>query len=344
MNRIFFLSTNLIAWAIVLALASCTIAQDATPVLVVDGLNNPTSVAIHPATGDVFVAESGSQRVVRIVDRKPQPVIVDFGKDAFGKDPIYTIGPLSLLFLNDDVLVVGGGGHPDGEDLIYGFNLPKADASPVNADDAKLGKLTLASKDEVPAEGDFFAMAKGSKGIYVTCNGDDKKGWIARAIFNQEYRLTGLTRNIATVDVTQTTAPMAITISPQGHVVVGQMGKTEKAKDSLLCFYSEEGAHLDTFKLGMFDITGLAYGPKHGRLFATDFSWTDPKQGGLYKIIATKTDQGCKAKLMQRLERPTSLAFAKNGDLYVTLAGDPSAEKPDGKLIVFKEMDIDLTR
>ena len=321
-----------------------TMAQQVTPILVVDGLKCPTSVAIQPETGTIFIAESGAQRIIKIADGKVVPVVEGFGKDAYGKNPIYEIGPLGMMFLNKDVLVVGGGGAEDGEDQLMTFKLDADKKLPLKASEPEQGARQLKKTGDLPAEGDFYALAKGTKGIYVTCNGDDTKGWIGRAIYNQEFALTSLIRAIATYEATETTAPMAITFNSQGHLVVGQMGKTGGKKDSLLCFYSEEGAHLDTFKLDLFDITGLAYGPKHGRLFATDFHWDKPGKGGLYKIIGTKDVVGCKCQLISQLSRPTSLAFTPDGDLYVTLAGDPNKPAADGKLVVFKEMDVDLLK
>ena len=53
-------------------------------------------------------------RVLRIVDGNSQPVIVDFPLDVYGKGPQYRIGPLGLAFAGKNVLVVGGGGQPDG--------------------------------------------------------------------------------------------------------------------------------------------------------------------------------------------------------------------------------------
>jgi hypothetical protein len=97
------------------------------------------------------------------------------------------------------------------------------------------------------------------------------------------------------------------------------------------------------FKTGMHDITGLAYGPKHGRLFATDFNWSETDNGGLYKIVATDDANGCKSVEIAKLKKPTALAFTPDGDLYITLAGDTSegAEKPDGKLVMIKGLDVD---
>ena len=68
-------------------------------------------MAIQPETGHVFVAESGALKVVRIVDGESEDVVVGFSKDYTGKSPIYEIGPLSLLFLDRDTLLIGDGGQ-----------------------------------------------------------------------------------------------------------------------------------------------------------------------------------------------------------------------------------------
>lgn len=54
-------------------------------------------------------------------------------------------------------------------------------------------------------------------------------------------------------------------------------------------------------------------------------------------------DEGCEARRILKLEKPTSLAFTPEGDLYVTLAGNTSeaAAEPDGKLIMIKGLDED---
>lgn len=328
-----------------LCLPICLSAQELTPILVVDGLKNPTAVAVQPKTGILFIAESGAHRIIKISGGKVIPVIEGFRKDVYGKSPIYEIGPLSMVFAKENVLYVGTGGSPDGEDRISGFTLPDDDdALPLDATKPDLGEPQLKTNGDLLAEGDFYSLAKGNKGIYTVCNGDDTKGWIARAKINQEYFLTSLVRIVPTAESTKTSAPMAVTFNTQGHMVVGHMGKTDANKDSTLSFYSEEGAHLDTFPLGLHDLTGLAYGPKHGRLFATDFHWSDPANGGLYKIIGTNTPAGCKTQLISKLSRPTSLAFTQEGDLYVTLAGDPTKNNATGKLVLFKAMDVDQSK
>jgi hypothetical protein len=280
--------------------------------------------------------------VIRIIDGKIEPVIVEFPKDAYGKGPIYDIGPLGLCFLNKDTLVVGGGGKLDGEEKLYVFKVPAAGAEPITADKTEGDPKMLPPTDDMVGEGNFYGLALGAKGIYVTCNGDDEKGWVSLATL-ESGKLKDFTRSIATKEATKVDAPVAITISPEGFVTVGQMGEINMAGDSLLTFYSEEGEMKGNFKTGMHDITGLAYGPKHGRLFATDFNWLDTDNGGLYKIVATDDANGCKAVEIAKLKKPTALAFTPEGNLYMTLAGDTSegSEKPDGKLVMIKGLDVD---
>ena len=338
---------SLIAIVAFWTVPSLTAAQDEVVVeTVVEGLNNPSGIAIQPETGHVFVADSGALRVIRVVDGKAEPVIVDFTKDAYGKGPIYDIGPLGLLFLDKDTLIVGGGGKPDGEEMIRVYQVPAAGEEPIKADKTAGDPKTLPADDDVVGEGNFYALAKGAKGIYVTCNGDDVKGWVSLATL-KEGKLDTFERKIATKEATKVDAPVAITISPEGHITVGQMGEINVAEDSLLTFYNEDGKMLDNFKTGLNDITGLAYGPKNSRLFATDFNWLDTDDGGLYKLIAIKDNyEECTAKEIVKLKKPTALAFTPEGDLYITLAGNTSegSEKPDGKLVMIKGLDVDLSK
>ncbi len=310
---------------------------------VVERLNNPCGVAIQPGTGHVFVSDSGALRVIRIVDGKAEPVITGFPKDTYGKGPIYDIGPLGLVFIDKDTLAVGGGGKIDGEEMLRVYKIPPTGAAPIDASQMHGDPQTLPAAGEVAGEGNFYGLAKGNQGIFVTCNGDDDKGWISLAKIT-DGKIASFERKIATKEATKVDAPVAITISPEGFIAVGQMGEITLAGDSLLTFYNENGEKLENFKTDLFDITGLAYGPKRGRLFATDFRWLDTDQGGLYKIIAIKDNyEKCKPQKIVGLKKPTALAFHPNGDLYITLAGNPveGTSKPDGKLVMIQGLDAE---
>ena len=318
-------------------------AQAAIPEVVVMGLKNPSGVAIQPNTGHVFVSDSGAGRVVRVIDGKVEPVITAFPTEGYGTDPTYKIGPLGLLFLDEETLVVGGGGLPDGDDMIRVFKVPAVGEGPILVSKTIGNTLSLPSSGEgektIPGEGNFYGLAFGTGKLFVTCNGDDSKGWVAEAKMKTTGDLAELTRLIATKEETGVDAPVAATISPQGYVVIGQMGEIKNQKDSLLTFYSQAGTKLGVYQTGLNDITGLAYGPQHNRLFALDFNWANPKQGGLYKLVDMESETQCEAVLMSKLEKPTALAFTDKGDCYITLAGTNG--NPDGQLILIRQLDID---
>ena len=285
------------------------------------------------------MSDSGALRVIRIVDGKAEPVITGFPKDTYGKGPIYDIGPLGLVFIDKDTLAVGGGGKIDGEEMLRVYKIPPTGAAPIDASQMHGDPQTLPAA----GEGNFYGLAKGNQGIFVTCNGDDDKGWISLAKIT-DGKIASFERKIATKEATKVDAPVAITISPEGFIAVGQMGEITLAGDSLLTFYNENGEKLENFKTDLFDITGLAYGPKRGRLFATDFRWLDTDQGGLYKIIAIKDNyEKCKPQKIVSLKKPTALTFHPNGDLYITLAGNPveGTSKPDGKLVMIQGLDAE---
>lgn len=353
-NRIFAVMAVLpLGISFLLAANGRVVAQDAIPEVVVQGLNNPSGVAIQPNTGHVFVSDSGAGRVVRVVDGKVESVITDFPTEGYGTDPTYKIGPLGLLFLDEQTLVVGGGGLPDGEDLIRVFKVPAVGESSIQASDTLGTPHSLPSsgegEDAVPGEGNFYGLALGMGKLFVTCNGDDTKGWVSLAKVSSEkddeelgkvnIKVAKPTRLIATKEATEVDAPMAATISPQGYLAIGQMGEITDLKDSLLTFYSQSGTKLGVYRTGLNDISGLAYGPQHSRLFALDFNWANPKQGGLYKLVDMKNDTQCEAVLMSKLEKPTALAFTAKGDCYITLAGTNG--KPDGKLVIVRQLDVD---
>ncbi len=321
-------------------IASPAIGQEASYDTVLEGLNNPTAIAVQPGTGHVFVADSGAQRVIRVIEGKIEEVIIDFPKDVYGKGPLYDIGPLSLVFIAPDTMVVGGGGMEDGEDTINVYKVPAAGEPAIKADKIEGEAMMLPKTDDAPGEGDFYGMVKTGKGIFITCNGDDDKGWIALATL-EANKIKEVTRSIALKEETKVNAPVAITFSPDGFLAIGQMGSIKTPGDSKLTFCDpEDGKIVAQFKLGLNDISGLAYGPKRGRLFATEFNWANKSEGKLVKVVGV--DDACECRPVLNLEKPTALAFTPEGDLYITLAGDTSeGSEPNGKLIVIKGLDTD---
>lgn len=314
-------------------------AEDAKVEDVVGGLSNPCGVAVQPGTGVVFVSDSATGRVCRVVDGKLEVVIAGSPKDVYGKGPFYDIGPLGLLFLDQNTLVVGDGGYKDGFEFVRVYTVPEAGQPALDYDkDAKAKLGPLEPMEGVLGEGNLYGLAATKTAIYVTCNGDDTKGWVAKATIDGS-NFGKLERYIATKEQVEVDAPVGITISSRGEIVVGQMGEINVANDSLLTFYSAKtGQKILNLETGLYDITGLAYSPKTGLLYATDFAWMKPEEGGLFRLDADQKDdaQSVKSVKIAGLDKPTALAFAPDGTLYMTLVGpkgdDENAPK-EGKLV-----------
>jgi DNA-binding beta-propeller fold protein YncE len=305
----------------------------------ISGLDNPCGVAIQPNTGVLFVSDSAAGRVIRYNPNsasKATPVITDFGQDIYGKGPMYNIGPLGLGFLNQQTLVVGGGERVDGQEILSIFSLP-AEGRSIPADKAKYKLGPLGPSEETKmGEGNFYGIAVSPSAIYITSNGDDTKGWILKVDVNDNTP-GELRPFIATkVALEDTDAPVGITLANDGSLVVGQMGEVNLPGDSLLTVYDKSGKLLLRARTGLHDIAGLAYSPS-GKLYAVDFAWVDPSQGGLFRLDVTKEGDSatCKATKIASLDKPTAMAFGADGSLYVTVFGtakENSRTKP-GQLL-----------
>ena len=328
MKRILFAFTLL-----ALAISSSAQAQKVTTVL--SGLNNPCGVAIQPETGVVFVSDSGAAKVVRVEDGKAVDVITDFPIDVYGKGPKYNIGPLGLAFISKTRLVVGGGGLPDGEEKLRIYDIGD---EAIKAD-KMASSFMLEPTEEIKGEGNFYGVAVTKTAIFVTCNGDDTKGWVSKAVIDGD-KIGPFTRNIATKEAVEVDAPVGVTISPNDHLVIGQMGEITVPGDSLLTYYdTESGEKLLSYETGLHDITALAYGRGDIRqLYALDFAWNDVSQGGLFQIVRDQKDgePAVKSIKLTSLMKPTAMAFDEEGMLYVTVIG----ESEDGTTGALLKIDL----
>ncbi len=324
---------------VLVALAISPVRAETKADAVLGALSNPTGLAVQPETGHVFVSDSAAGKIIRVVDGKAEDVITGFPMDLYGKGPKYDIGPLGLAFVDKDTLVVGDGSFKDGEEFVRVFTVPAAGKPAINFDkDAKAKLGPLPEKDGLKPEGNFYAIAVGKTAIYISSNGDDTKGWVLKSEISGT-KFGELTRYIATKEAVEVDAPVGITMSAEGDLVVGQMGEVNKPKDSLLTFYSAKtGKKLLNLETGLHDITGLAYSPKTKQLYAIDFAWMAPEEGGLYRLDKSNADgkQGVKATKILALDKPTALAFGKDGELYITVVGpkkeDDNAPK-EGSLL-----------
>ncbi len=347
------LSATLVCGVVSLGPLTVRAQEKSPPERVYYNLLNPTGVAIQPGTDYVFV--SSRYGIYRYDPNYKQPAehkagieIDSYPKtvDQFGSGPKFEIGPLGLAFLDRTHLVVGDGSRKNGEELVRVYNLPTPPPPPdrwIKEDGAEftLGPIKAGTKSST-GEGDFFGVAVGHHAIWVTCHGDEAKGWIAKCEVT-DGKPGPLTPSIATRPATQVAGPGPLTFTPDGkELVVGLTGDlNSEERDSVIAFFDPaDGSLKRKLKAGLYDVTGLAYSPKTKKLYATDFAWKKPRDGGLFEL--TVDGDKMKATRVVALDKPCALAFDPAGHLYVTvfdvhLEGGEKARSTDpGALLYIK--------
>ena len=308
------------------------------------GLDTPISVVVSPTGSDLFVSESGAGRVVRIAstkNAKPEPIIAGFPVGQSVVLPQLKVGPLGLAFTSSGHLVVGSGGQGLGKDAVRLFVLPSGTnrpPQPLTVDDAKKTLSIKPSYESKTGEGEFYSLVAPPYAVFATSPGDADHGWISRAWIRgassaHSDLVLDLRPFIDSQRADHAERPMALTISKRSELVVGEVGKLDRSRDSRLSFYDPaNGRLLLSLPTGLFDVVGLAYSPQTGLLYAVDLAWADPKQGGLFRLDAAEQagKLAVKAVKITALDRPTSLCFAPDGAPYITTLGSTTAAA-DGK-------------
>ncbi|MBI1314974.1 hypothetical protein GC176_27085 [bacterium] len=332
--------TALMAGAAITAALSLS-AQAAEPAheVVAKGLDNPTGLAVQPGTGHVFIASHAgvhrldpkSGKLTAEITGYPDPT------DIYGKGPKYPIGPLGLAFIDANHLVVGDGSRPDGEELVRVYKVgAEAAAEPQSEGKAlyTLGPIT-ASDQTAKGEGNFYGVAADGERLFVTCNGDDTKGWVASAKI-KDGKPGKLKLSIATKEATEVDAPGPVCFTKMGKgVIVGQIGEVNVEGDSLITIYSPAGKLTRKLTTTLNDVAGLAWSGS-GKLYATDFSWVDASKGALYQVMLGKMDAtDAKSKKILSLDKPTGIAFDEDGTAYIAVFGTApeGSDAPSGQII-----------
>jgi hypothetical protein len=319
---------------------------------VIEHLDNPCGVSVSSKTGHVFVAAvNGVFRYVPAAAGKSHQIFLEIDRgmtpvaDVYGKGPMYNIGPLGATLWGNDRLIVSDGSKKDGEEVVriykIGDNAPPPKMIPLeDSAEFTIGPIPVGSEASPKGEGNFYAAAVWNDAIYFTSNGDDTKGWILKSEI-KDGKPGPLTAAIATKEQVEVDAPIGITVNlDNSALVVSQGGEVNVAGDSLLTTYGADGKLIKKYTTGLNDIIALAYSPVTKKLYGVDFSWVDAAQGGLFEL--TIDGDNCKAtkvslldsegKAALALDRPTSLAFDKDGRCYISVfgTGKDTGEKPKG--------------
>ena len=239
-----------------------------------------------------------------------------------------------MIFLNKYQLIVGGGGMPDGDELVQVFRVPPSGTIDAGQAQQALGPIPPAQRHS-KGKATSTASPSFSRRCSWTCNGDDTKGWIAKAEISGG-ELGKLTPFIKTKELVNVDAPTAATMGRRGQLVVSQMGEVNVPNDSRLTVYDpKSGRLLLDVATGLHDIAAVAISPQTGRIYAVDFAWMAPEEGGLYRLDLRRDgdEYECKAALLMPLDRPSAAAFAPDGTLWVTTFGSLTKEQRGGTLV-----------
>lgn len=314
---------------LMLGLAICCVvsalhaAETAPLEVVLKGLEKPSGVAIRPggsaARYEVFVAESGTGQVVKWSSVEPDkqvPVVNGF-EAAKASSPVKLTGVVALGFLDPGLLVVGTTGGSQG-DLVRTFELADSaepvDASTAAGEEASASKFqgaTCTSLTRSRANGFVPDM------LVLAIRDADGGGQLLKA--RVQAGILGSPRSFGKVELKAT--PRAVATSSAGRILVGD------ANGCLAFFNPIDGTLELTLDTKLKNLAALAVSPATGNLFAADFD------GGIHRIEdASRPGQpACRTAQIASAERPTSIAFAPDGSLYLTTFGSGEA---DGALSV----------
>jgi hypothetical protein len=341
-----------IAWAALVgtacSFASVAFGADASAVAVkkvLTGLKNPHDVAVRPEGSseayEVFIAESGAGRVVKILSNKPEKrvdVISGFSTKPANDDKLSSPGVHSLEFL-DHMRLVATGGDEDGVPFVRLYELPEP-ASPLTADQHK----HEANVPEAGKEPNFNAHV--FRGVART-QPNDRVGDFLLVSAPNEGQPTGLVYVPVRSGTLGDAVPAqlknagddfqisAIAVGSNGYVVVAGNERGESTQPSRLSFFSPLDRRIVLqLPTELQRIVAVAYSPKSGNLFVANAPTNDDDRAGIYRIdrVAQSDAAACKAVKIAYVRNPTALAFAPDGVLYVTASGDPK-DKNSGKLL-----------
>lgn len=299
-------SRTLAAAFVVVFFAAGAAAQESPQVAeLLPDAKSPAAIAVRPGGNaerhELFVAD-GEGHILRVAsDALDQPHEVVAGIEQM---------PVALQFLNGRTILVVTADAPP---LLRAYELPDDDRS-LSSDQTKF---------EIHSTGEFHgratAITLGPTALFVVGANSDA-GWLLRSRVRSSVP-GDLKPFVNTREKGGGSQPACVAISTRGWVVVGDAGQRDASEDSRLTFYHPTDPAAEaalSIEPGMLDVSAMAYSPQ-GSLFAADVAEADPQRGGVYRVdMDYKANSiGGKAVRVVPIERPTALAFAPDGTLYV---------------------------
>ncbi len=322
-------ATLLAAAAVLLPLVPQAIAagQPAAKIEnIIGALDNPVAIALQPGTNQLFVSESGAGQIVRITPGAKAaavPAVTGFPVSSYAAMSNLRLGPLGLAFLDRLTVVCGAGGEKLDDNVLRIIKVPSGDKPTTVADARQVLGPIKPDKDHKAGEGWYWGVAALPQGIYAASRANEETGWVCRAFVIGEHA-ADIRPLVDCKPLTHVGAPMALATSPRGELLVGEAGQLDTARDSHLLFLNpKDGKLLLSLPANLYDLVGLGYSPQTGLLYGIDLSLAQSGEGGLFRLDAAFQDghNAIKAVKIAALDRPTAMAFAPDGTLYITILG-----------------------
>jgi hypothetical protein len=326
---------------VLFASAPPVIADDVTVDTVLTDLNEPSSVAIRPGGAperyEVFVADSGARRAIKISSNAPNrstDVIAGFPAASAPGNRRPMGNPFGLLFVDEKHLVVGVAGAPPELRL---YELTDAGA-PLTANAAKqrvtpeplgeeskvvygepIGLARTRSNDFVP---DMLMAAIRGSGVAKVPVRANVLGEMSRLESMPSFRPTAFFLS----------SPTALAISEQGYLLAVDDG-SRSIRNRFMFLNPTNGQVVLGFDPGLTDVSGAAYSPKSGNLYALGTAYGEDEEG-LFRLDDARKpgEQQISVTKVADIEQATALAFGPDGALYVTTLGDKTKDD-DGALL-----------
>ncbi len=307
-------------------------AEDVSIETLVTGLHRPCGIAVQPSGSptrcQIFVSDTAAGRVIRVPSDAPAQVaeaITGFPTGQGGNGPFGQVGPRGLLFLDDYQLVVAAAAGGSGSLRTFGIpgngQVLPADRPRQQLDLPAGNAWTIARTKANDAVPDLLVVA---------ATGTDPQPGLLQSRVQADF-LGKLQPFGGESSAGGLSAPLTVTVSPRGYVVVCQAGALDSSRDSKISILNPaNGSPIMSFDANLRDVTGVAYGTDN--VYAIDFSAAAPDDGGVYRIEAVDGPgaPACKAVKVADVRHLTAMAFGPDGALYVTTFGDGDA---DGTLV-----------
>ena len=303
--------------------------------VIVEGLDNPSGLAVRPITGnesasEIYFTESGAGRVMRFMASNPgetKEIVSGFETHPLNETIDLRLGPWAIGFVTPTKLAVLGGVQKQGTEQVGVFVLPD-DGKVLKAD--QLDHTAELTDGYEQKSAGFPGMVLSDTAAYMAI-GSDSTGNIFKAMLAAN-RIDSPRPLVSSKVAESLSWPSGLCLSPAVRtqfIVAAYLGALTEERDSRVAFIIPSGGDVAMqLTPGLFDIVALAYSPS-GQLYAVDFAWQEEKEGGVYRLDDARLEgqPSCRAVKIASLEHPTSLLFDESGNLYVTSLGTGSNAK-----------------